>query len=94
MRLAAIMVLLSLAAGVMVPPAPALLFAPDGMPCYGTLDVCHSAAPALASGGEMPCVNECLYDRSPVVSVTTFDQPNPLFAFFLIPSSIEKPPRS
>lgn len=88
------MLLLSLAAGVIVPPAPALTFAPDGVPCYGTLDVCQSAAPAVASGGEMPCVNERFYDWSPVVSATTFDQPSPLFALFLIPSSIEQPPRS
>lgn len=94
MRFAAIIILLSLELGIMVPPAFALTSTQDDMPCIGTLDVCHTAAPALASGGEMPCVNESFSCQCPIVSITTFVRSDPSFVFITILFPIEQPPRS
>ncbi len=94
MKSAAIIILLSLALGVMVPPALALTLAQDGIPCIGALDVCHSAAPALASGEKMPCVNESFSGQRPAVSVITFDRSDPSFVFIAILFPIDQPPRS
>lgn len=94
MRLAAIIILLSLAPGVMAPPAFALTSAQDDIPRIGALDVCHSAAPALASGGEMPCVHESFSCQCPIVSMTTFVRSDPSFVLIVILFPIEQPPRS
>ena len=37
------------------------MVASGGLAEIGTLDVCHSATPALSSNGDMPCINECLH---------------------------------
>ena len=58
MRWHAIIVLLAITFSIIVPPS--LPLAGRGGPAaIGTLDVCHSAIPALSSNGEMPCLNEC-----------------------------------
>jgi len=93
MRLAAAIILLSLAPGIIVPPVLDLTFGQDGMPGIGTIDVCHSSVPALASGGELPCVHERISDQHPAVVVTTFDQQDPSFLLSDLPSSIDRPPR-
>jgi len=58
MRWKAIIVLLAVALGIIVPPSLSLTLADGGHSAIGTLDVCHSATPALSSNGDMPCVNE------------------------------------
>ena len=58
MRFTAIIVLIALSLTVLAPPTFALTFSGDKAPVFGTLDVCHTATPALSTNGEMPCVNE------------------------------------
>jgi hypothetical protein len=58
MRWQAIIVLLAITLSVFVPPSLSLTGS-CGQAAIGTLDVCHSAIPALSSNGEMPCMNEC-----------------------------------
>jgi hypothetical protein len=94
MRLFAVIILLSLTLGILVPPVLSMTFAQDGVPCIGTLDVCHSAVPALASCGEMPCVNQSFPCGRPPVSIITFDQAGLLFHLVAFPSDIEQPPRT
>lgn len=94
MKLTAVIILLTLALGNIVPSALALTFAQDEEPCIGTLDVCHAAESALASGGEMPCVHERVPCQRPAVAITTFDQQDPLLLFTVIFFPIEQPPRS
>jgi hypothetical protein len=79
--------------GIVVPPPLDLTFGQDSAQSIGTIDVCHSAVPALASGGEMPCVHERIPDQHPAVFVTTLDQQEPLFLLSDFPTSIDRPPR-
>lgn len=53
------MVLLAIAVGILVPPSLPMMIAHGGQASIGVLDVCHSAAPALSSNGDMPCVSAC-----------------------------------
>ncbi|HEX9138032.1 MAG TPA: hypothetical protein VF905_13995 [Nitrospirota bacterium] len=58
MKLHAVIVLLAIALSIVLPPSLPVLSAHGGQASIGVLDVCHSATPALSSGGEMPCVSE------------------------------------
>jgi hypothetical protein len=58
MRWRAVIVLLAITFSIIVPPSLTLA-GHGGQAAIGTLDVCHSAIPALSSNGEMPCLNEC-----------------------------------
>ena len=59
-----------------------------------TMDVCHRSAPALSTGGEMPCVqcSSCL--PQPLLSVRAGFSPSPLFGEFIVISVKEHPPES
>jgi hypothetical protein len=59
MKWNAVIVLLAIALGIFAPPSLPAMIAHGGQASIGILDVCHSAAPALSSNGEMPCVSEC-----------------------------------
>jgi hypothetical protein len=59
-----------------------------------TLDVCHSAAPALSSNGEMPCVNMTANGIIPVVFVTFYEAVRPLFTELILTTRNEQPPQS
>jgi hypothetical protein len=58
MKWHAVMVLLAIAVGILVPPTLPMMIAHGGQASIGVLDVCHNTAPALSSNGEMPCVSE------------------------------------
>lgn len=53
MKWKALIVLLAIALSVVVPPSP-FLSDPGAIATIGTLDICHAAAPALSSNGDMP----------------------------------------
>lgn len=57
MKWQALIVLLAIALSIVLPPSLPFLSDHGAMAAIGTLDVCHSATPALSSSGEMPCVN-------------------------------------
>lgn len=58
------------------------------------LDVCHSAAPALSSYGEMPCVHMTANGIIPVVFVTFQETACPLFSELILTTRNEQPPQS
>jgi hypothetical protein len=66
----------------------------DGVSFLGNLDVCHSAAPALSSNGEMPCVPMAVHRVIPSLSMTNHEPGNPLFTELILTTRNEHPPRS
>ncbi len=52
------LILLSIALSIIVPPVLPPMTDHDRSSVIGTLDVCHSAIPALLSNGDIPCVHE------------------------------------
>jgi hypothetical protein len=66
----------------------------DGRSFLGTLDVCHSAAPALSSNGEMPCVPIAVHSVIPSLSMTNHEPGSPLFTELILTTRNEHPPRS
>jgi hypothetical protein len=93
MRWQAIIVLLAVALSIVVPPSLSLTIADGGHSMIGTLDVCHSAAPALSSNGEMPCVNECPCRPLPLAQKKVSEIANPPFKPLLIAFQDERPPK-
>ena len=78
--------------------APMTMFsfpvADDGRSVLADLDVCRSAAPALSSSGEMPCVNACLCSFAPAVSISTHEPADSLFTELILTSRNEQPPKA
>jgi hypothetical protein len=60
----------------------------------GNLDVCHSAAPALSSNGDMPCVPIVVHSAIPSLSMMNLEPANPLFTELILTTRNEHPPRS
>jgi hypothetical protein len=58
------------------------------------LDVCHSAAPALSSSGEMPCVIICPCSSVPTVSISAHEPFLPRFTERIIIAPNEHPPKA
>jgi len=56
MKWQALIVLLAIAFTIAVPPVLILPGGPTGQAMIGTLDICHSATPALSSNGSMPFI--------------------------------------
>ena len=79
MKRQALLVLLAIALSIVVPPSLPFLSGHNSLASIGTLDVCHSATPALSSNGNMPCVN-----------VPTSAIPHPL-ALLEIPQIVNPP---
>ena len=77
--------------------APMTLFsflvADDGRSVLTNLDVCHSAAPALSSNGEMPCVSAYPFSFAPAVSIWTKEPAYPLFTELILTTRSERPPQ-
>jgi hypothetical protein len=91
MKLQTIIVLLAIALSVVVPPVLPFI-AHGGAASIGTLDVCHSAAPALSSNGEMPCVNECPCRILPSELTSVVGINNPSCKPIVIAFCDERPP--
>ena len=87
--------LVVLAFTVLAPVASfALVIVNDGRCFLGNLDVCHTAAPALSSNGEMPCVPLSVHNGIPSLSMTNLEPDNPLFTELILTTHNEHPPRS
>jgi hypothetical protein len=52
-----------------------LIVVNDGRSFLGTLDVCHSATPALSANGEMPCVGLSPCTAPPTLTVSFSEPP-------------------
>ncbi len=61
MRWQAVIVLLAIAVGAIVPPSFNLTIGHDCQAELGTLDLCHSGTPAISANGDMPCMKEGSY---------------------------------
>ena len=76
MKWKAIIVLLAIAFTIAIPPSLQIVIDDDSAPLFITLNVCHSAAPALSSGGDMPCVHQSLCKNCPSLVVEFFRPSN------------------
>ena len=93
MKWKALIVLLAIALSIVIPPSLPFLSDHGAMAAIGTLDVCHSAIPALSSNGDMPCVNECTCGHLPLGQFKKAEIVNPLFKPSAISFQDERPPR-
>ena len=75
-------------------PVSFCLFSPceGGDEVLGELDVCHRSAPALSSGGEMPCVQSSPFQASPPLSACSSAHCTPLLSELIVLSLKEHPP--
>jgi hypothetical protein len=71
MKWKSFIVLLSIALSLVVPTSLPFLSDYGAMAAIGTLDVCHSAVPALSSNGDMPCVNVLASNLLPLTLLET-----------------------
>ncbi len=94
MKWQALIVLLAIALGIVVPPSLPLLSDHGAMAAIGSLDVCHSATPALSSNGDMPCVHECPCGHLPLSEDKNAAIFTPPFKPLLIPFQDERPPKA
>ncbi len=94
MRWLAVVILSAIVLGVFIPPSLTVMIADRGSAAIGTLDVCHSATPALASDGDMPCVNECPRQPSRPAQTEVARIENPLFKPLFIVFQDERPPKA
>lgn len=94
MRPVTVILLIVLAFTVLAPLTSFTLVAMnDGHSFLGTLDVCHSAAPALSSNGEMPCVSLAPCTAPPSFSVSFTELAHPFFTEMILTTGSEHPPR-
>jgi len=94
MRWNAIIVLLAIALSIVVPPVLPIMVAQGSQAELGTLDVCHSATPALSSNGDMPCINESMNWPLPQGLSKVSAVAAPCFKPFSIAFQDERPPKS
>jgi hypothetical protein len=93
MKWSALIVLFAIALSIVLPPSLPFLSDHGTMAAIGTLDVCHSATPALSSNGDMPCVNECPCRHLPLVASNNAEIFTPPFKPLLIAFQDERPPK-
>ncbi len=94
MKWQAIIVLAAIALSIVIPPSLPLVTENGAQASIGTLDICHSAIPALSSSGEMPCVGECPCLPSPLSRTEILHTADLSFKPFLIPFQDERPPKA
>ena len=93
MKWQALIILAAIVVSIIVPSSLPLLSNHDGQAAIGTLDVCHSATPAISSNGDMPYVNECSC-KAPLLALSSAAEVlSPLFKPFLIAFQDERPPK-
>jgi hypothetical protein len=96
MKWVSVILLIVLTFTVLAPLSPFSLIISDRQeqPLLGNLDVCNSAAPALSSNGEMPCVNLNSSTIPLYLSITTSDSFHPLFTEVVFTAPNEQPPQA
>lgn len=95
MRIASIILLIVLSCTALLPCMPSLFSArDDSQPAFGTLDVCHSSAPAVAAGGNMPCVNERAVVPVPFYVALAAEPQQQALTHFLLSTQNERPPKA
>ncbi len=95
MKWVTINLLVVLAFTVLAPLSPfALILDRQEQPLLGNLDVCNSAAPALSSNGEMPCVSIHTSQLPLYLTITASDTFHPLFTEVVFTAPNEQPPKA
>ncbi len=96
MKWQALIVILAIALGVVIPPSsPYLYLADNGATAsIGTLDVCHSSIPALSANGHMPFLNECPCQQLPLALYANPAIADPPLKTLLIVFQDERPPEA
>lgn len=96
MRWQAVIVLFALAFTIAVPPFCRISIDRDhdDRPVLVTVNVCHAAAPALSSNGDMPCVHECPCTHPPVIIVESFEPAAAVFSPVLLSFRYDRPPKA
>ncbi len=96
MKWATAMLLFVLVFTVLTPLSPTslILSADRSENAYVNLDVCHSAAPAFSSDGEMPFLNMTITSYQPAFLRVSGDPAGPLFTELILAYRSEQPPRS
>jgi hypothetical protein len=95
MKWVSIILLVVLAFTVLAPLSSfSLTIVQKGSSFLDNLDVCHSAAPALSSSGEMPCVSVCPCSTVPTVSISIHEPFFPRFTERIVIAPNEHPPKA
>ncbi len=95
MRTASTLLLITVLCMALMPASPLVfLTGGDSEAAVGTIDVCHSSVPAIATGGEMPCVNESVHVQSPFFLFLTTEFTQPLLPHSLLSTQTEHPPKA
>lgn len=95
MKWVTVILLVVLAFTVLAPISPlSLIIDRQEQPLLGNLDVCNSAAPALSSNGEMPCVHINHSQLPLYLSVTTSVSFHPAFTEVVFTAPNEHPPKA
>ena len=93
MKWQAIIVLLAITLSIAVPASLSLTCDHGGLAAIGTLDVCHSATPALSSSGDMQCI-QCSCHPLPLVLQETSEIVNSHFKQAITAFQDERPPKA
>lgn len=94
MRASAFILLAAILLGVLLPPALPVVALRGNQQMIGDLDVCRSAAPALSSAGDMPCLGESCCRLCPLVAVDSREVVTPLLMQSMYPAQTERPPKA
>ncbi len=94
MRSQAAIVLIAIVFSIVAPPALPLITGKSGQPTIGTLNICHSATPSLAAGGQTPCVNEYQYNPRPFLQDQVSQMGDPIVKPLFIAFQDERPPKA
>jgi len=93
MRWLSMIVILAIALCVTAPPAMSVALSQQGRPEIGVLDVCHSAATALSSNGDMPCMDESPCRPLPLARNEIYAAANSPMKPVLMVFQDERPPK-
>lgn len=94
MKAQAIIILIAILLGALLPQSLPFLALHSDREAIGALDVCHSAAPALSSAGEMPYLGECPCKPVPPAFAVFSSIVTPVFTQSLFSTRNERPPKA
>lgn len=94
MKWKAVIVLLAISFTIFAPPSLPLTAAHDGHSRIGSLDICHSAIPAISANGEMPCITPGPAVHCPTIFIALTASQKPFFLQPLFTFDSEHPPKA
>lgn len=94
LRVSAVLILLVILFGIIIPPTFPGAYDQARPPEIGTLDVCRSAMPALSLLGHIPCIHERPNRDLPLSPIATISPDSRPFTPTLLASQPEHPPQA